>query len=117
MAVPRRPIGRTTAYRWLGRLGFFQSWEVYIDGHERPDVKEYRDKIFLPEMEAIDRLTTRYIEIGGKLEVSHPELFQVRSVTLFISMTSHASMPMTLKKACSYILLNRKYLGKEVKWR
>jgi hypothetical protein len=25
-------------------------------------------------MEAIDRLTTRYIEVGGKLEVSHPEL-------------------------------------------
>jgi len=77
MVIPRRPIGRITAYRWLGRLGFFQSWEqkgVYIDGHERPDVKEYRDNIFLPEMEAIDRLTTRYIEVGGKLQVSHPDL-------------------------------------------
>jgi hypothetical protein len=88
MVVPRRPIGRITAYRWLGRLGFFQSWEqkgVYIDGHERPDVKEYRDKTFLPEMEAIDRLTTRYIEVGGKLEVSHPELLpgQKRHVVYF----------------------------------
>jgi len=25
MVIPRRPIGRITACRWLGRLGFFQS--------------------------------------------------------------------------------------------
>ncbi|KAN0072718.1 hypothetical protein V8E54_008832 [Elaphomyces granulatus] len=30
MAVPRRPIGRTTTYRRFGRLGFFQSWEPPI---------------------------------------------------------------------------------------
>jgi hypothetical protein len=74
MVIPRRPIGpitaygRINAYRLLGRLGFFQSWEqkeVYNDGHERPDVKEYRNKTFLPEMEAFDCLTTRYIEAGG----------------------------------------------------
>ena len=46
---------------------------IYID-HERPDVKEYRDMIFLPEMKGIDRLTTRYIEVNNKLEVSHPNL-------------------------------------------
>jgi tRNA G37 N-methylase Trm5 len=37
-------------------------------------VKEYRDKIFLPEMKAIDRLTIRYIEVNNKLEVSHRDL-------------------------------------------
>jgi hypothetical protein len=57
------------AYRWLGRLGVFQFWKqkgVYVDGHERPDVKEYRDKTFLPEMEAIDHLTMHYIEVSGR---------------------------------------------------
>ena len=47
-------------------LGFFC--------HGRRDVKEYRDKAFLPGMEATYHLTTRYIGFGIKLEVSHPEL-------------------------------------------
>lgn len=60
-----KPLQMRTAQRWLIRLGFSQRKEkkgVYIDGHERPDVIEYRDKVFLPAMAAVDPLTTHYIE-------------------------------------------------------
>ena len=44
-------ISITTARRWMARLNYF--WTdtpsgQYVDGHERPDVVEYRQKVFLP---------------------------------------------------------------------
>jgi hypothetical protein len=42
-----------TAIRWLNKLGFLHSKftkGVYVDGHERDDVVEYRKK-FLEDME------------------------------------------------------------------
>lgn len=46
-----KAISFSTASRWLRKLGF--KWKeyrkaVYNDGHERADVKSYRDDIFLP---------------------------------------------------------------------
>jgi hypothetical protein len=59
----KRPLSERTARRWLLRLG----WRlktlrkgVYMDGHERPDVVEYRTKIFLPAMEKYERRMARY---------------------------------------------------------
>ena len=40
-----------TARRWLKKMGFFYKGVkkgVYIDGHEREDVKKYRDEVFIP---------------------------------------------------------------------
>ena len=48
---PRR-ISVETARQWMHRLGFEVVWKkkgTYVDGHERPDVVEYRTK-FLRRM-------------------------------------------------------------------
>jgi hypothetical protein len=45
------PISKCTAHHWLIKLGWRQTivWKgVYMDGHERNDVVEYRNKVFLP---------------------------------------------------------------------
>lgn len=42
-------ISVRTACRWMHKLGFHFQWYqkgVYVDGHERPDVVEYRQKFF-----------------------------------------------------------------------
>ncbi|KAI0037719.1 hypothetical protein FA95DRAFT_1506618 [Auriscalpium vulgare] len=48
-----RPITIRTAQRWLHELGY--RWKVtpkgqYVDGHEREDVRAYRDSVYLPRM-------------------------------------------------------------------
>ena len=46
-----KPIARSTAYLWLPRLGFYRHETkkgLYVDGHERPDVIEYHQEVFLP---------------------------------------------------------------------
>ena len=48
-----RGISIRTARRWLHREGFrFAEHRkaLYFDGHERPDVVEYRQKVFVPQM-------------------------------------------------------------------
>jgi hypothetical protein len=43
-----KPLGKTATYKWLNRLGFYATEEkkgVYIDGHERADVIEYRQTV------------------------------------------------------------------------
>jgi hypothetical protein len=48
-----KPLGKTAIYKWLNRLGFYATEEkkgVYIDGHERADVIEYRQNEFLPKI-------------------------------------------------------------------
>lgn len=52
-----RSISEATARRWLGALGWVHSKVkkgLYYDGHERPDVVEYR-KEFLDRMEQLER--------------------------------------------------------------
>lgn len=55
---PKAPkkVSTTTATRWLHKLGFSPSSTkkgVYIDGHERQDVVDYR-KLFLRKMEILE---------------------------------------------------------------
>jgi hypothetical protein len=54
----KQPLSTRTARRWLLRLGWRLTTlrkGVYMDGHERPDVVEYREKVFLPAMERFER--------------------------------------------------------------
>src|SRR5215467_14158968 len=48
--VREKGISIPTATRWLGKLGWIYSRDKkgYVDGHEREDVVEYREKIFIP---------------------------------------------------------------------
>ncbi|PVH67279.1 hypothetical protein DL98DRAFT_384146, partial [Cadophora sp. DSE1049] len=49
----------------LNRLGFYKTIEkkgVYVDGHEREDVIEYRQEDFLPKIASYVRLSTNYQE-------------------------------------------------------
>ena len=51
-----KKVSTTTATRWLHKLGFSPSSTkkgVYIDGHERQDVVDYR-KLFLKKMEILE---------------------------------------------------------------
>jgi hypothetical protein len=50
LTIMEKPIARSIAYLWLPRLGFHRHETkkgVYVDGHERPDVIEYRQVVFL----------------------------------------------------------------------
>lgn len=48
----RKGVSERTANRWLVRLGWVygRNKKGYCDGHERPDVVEYREKVFCPRM-------------------------------------------------------------------
>ena len=53
-----KPLCERTARRWLLKLGWQQTRlrkGVYMDGHERDDVKKYRQEVFLPAMAAFER--------------------------------------------------------------
>lgn len=68
-----------TARRWLHRLGF--SWKeikkgIFIDGHERPDVVEYR-KEFLEEMQRLSAYFVEFAPDGQMMEKIYPGDCQV----------------------------------------
>jgi len=51
----KNALSSRSARAWLARLGW--NWKevhkgIYKDGHERDDVKQYRDTVFLPQMAA-----------------------------------------------------------------
>jgi hypothetical protein len=65
-----KPLGKTATYKWLNRLGFYATEEkkgVYVDGHEREDVIECRQKEFLPQIAYYQSLTTNYEEDANKV--------------------------------------------------
>ena len=74
-SVQKSPgIRARTARKWLRRLGF--RWQdvtknVFIDGHERPDVIEYRQK-FLQEMEELSPYIVDFTPEGGIKEKIYP---------------------------------------------
>jgi hypothetical protein len=72
---PKQPISERTARRWLVRLGYRRTMikkGVYMDGHERPDVVQYRTDVFLPKMAGFEARMTQYY--GPDLEVVEPIL-------------------------------------------
>ena len=66
-------ISISTARRWLRREGFEymeHKKALYYDGHDRPDVVEYRQNVFLPTMEKYQQRLAEYqvaqVEIDGE---------------------------------------------------
>ncbi|KAJ8507050.1 hypothetical protein ONZ45_g10532 [Pleurotus djamor] len=73
----KKPLCERTARRWLGKLGWRRTLVrkgVYMDGHERADVREHRDNDFLPTMLAFESRMTKYQLKDGKLEPNPPTL-------------------------------------------
>jgi predicted secreted protein len=57
-----RGVSYTTVYRWMGKLGFRwrrNSKTVYVDGHERPDVKKAR-QVFTAQMAEMRKKMVMY---------------------------------------------------------
>ena len=56
----KKTISLTTAQRWMKKMDY--RWTVnpkgqYIDGHEREDVVNYRNNIFLPSLVKLEERT------------------------------------------------------------
>ena len=45
-----------------------------MDGHERPDVMEYRNKVFLPLMASFERRMVQWVSEGSELVHIDPDL-------------------------------------------
>ena len=57
-------ISLATARRWLHKEGFkyiHHKKDLYFDGHDRPDVVEYRQEHFLPAMKAYEPCLVHYV--------------------------------------------------------
>ena len=68
-----RGISLRTAWRWLHREGFrFTEHQkaLYFDGHERPDVVEYRQGVFIPQMKLHRQRIVEYVvgDVGKEKE-------------------------------------------------
>lgn len=62
-----RGVSLSTARRWLHRQGFrFTEHRkaLYFDGHERPDVVEYRQNNFIPQLKEYRQRLVEYV-VGG----------------------------------------------------
>ena len=60
---PAKPISIRTVCRWLLKLGWRHTTVkkgVYMDGHERADVVEYRNNVFLPAMAKFEAHMAQY---------------------------------------------------------
>jgi hypothetical protein len=67
---PWKALGKTVTYKWLNRLSFYVTKEkkgVYINGHKRADVIDYRQNEFLPKIALYQSLTTNYKEDKNKV--------------------------------------------------
>ena len=72
---PAKPISIRTVRRWLLKLGWRHTTVkkgVYMDGHERTDVVEYRNNVFLPAMAKFEARMVQYE--GPDLKRSEPKL-------------------------------------------
>lgn len=68
-------ISERTARRWLIKLGWRRTVVrkgVYMDGHERADVVEYRNNIFLPAIAQFEKLMAKYE--GPELKKIMPDI-------------------------------------------
>ena len=67
-------ISERTARRWLAKLGWIYSRDKkgYIDGHEREDVVDYRNNIFIPKMKALAPYLEEYGD-DGEIPKEYPD--------------------------------------------
>jgi hypothetical protein len=80
-----RGISLRTARRWLHREGFRYTQHkkaLYYDGHDRPDVLQYRQDVFLPQMKKFRERLVEY-EVGNvaaELDKQPPNFVERRLV-------------------------------------
>jgi hypothetical protein len=70
-------LSSRTARRWLYKLGWRRTElkkGVYMDGHKRPDVVEYRNTVFLPLMASLERRMVQWVSQGSNLVRINPDL-------------------------------------------
>jgi len=70
-------LSERTAQRWLVKLGWRNTRMkkgVYMDGHEREDVKKYRMEKFLPKMAEYEEAMVKWIAVGSELKREDPIL-------------------------------------------
>ena len=67
-------ISERTARKWLAKLGWIYSRDKkgYIDGHEREDVVDYRNNIFIPKMKALAPYLEEYGD-DGEIPKEYPD--------------------------------------------
>ena len=73
--TPKSPIGERTARRWLIKLGWRRTVVrkgVYMDGHERDDVVDYRNNSFLPALKEFEKRMSKFE--GLEMKRIDPEL-------------------------------------------
>ena len=61
----KKPISLVTAQQWLKRHGYRYTKEPggqFVDGHERKDVREYQDGVFLPAFEKLEERTRKWVK-------------------------------------------------------
>jgi hypothetical protein len=74
---PTKKLSERTARRWLIKLGWRRTTlkkGVYMDGHERPDVIDYRVNTFLPLMAQLEKRMVHWVANGSELVRVDPEL-------------------------------------------
>ena len=70
-------LSEHTAWQWLVNLGWRSKVlrkGVYMDGHERPDVVEYRNNVFLCDMASHQKKMVRWEQQESKLVCIDPVL-------------------------------------------
>jgi hypothetical protein len=82
-------ISLPTARRWLHKEGFKyinHKKGLYFDGHDQPDVVEYRQNHFLPAMEAHEAQLVRYVvgDVDWELIIPHENYVERRLVLLAV---------------------------------
>ena len=81
----KKALSSRSARAWLAKLGW--NWKevrkaIYKDGHERPDVQEYRQNVFLPRMAAFK---SRMMEWDEDLQPIVKELGEGEKPLVFIT--------------------------------
>ena len=70
-------LSERTAQRWLVNLGWRSKVlrkGIYMDGHERPDVVEYRNNVFLRDMASHQKKMVRWEQQESELVCIDPVL-------------------------------------------
>ena len=73
----RDGLSERTARQWLVKLGWRNTKlkkGIYMDGHERQDMKEYRNDTFLPLMAKYEKSMVKWTLVGVELKREDPVL-------------------------------------------
>ena len=63
----KRSITEKTAQRWMERIGFqwgVEKKDMYVDGHEKPEVVDYQQRSFIPQWREYESAARRWNQDG-----------------------------------------------------